>query len=252
MHLDHQNWQNLLEAIYEMNSADGHSSFSEAVVSGLSRIVAADVVVFQVLDRQSARIMTHMSPPAPFTEEEIAYYAAHSDEHPLADYYTREGDSMARRISDVIAEAEWRATKFYQTCLQRLALVHTVVLPVNVNSSVVVALSFSRREPDFSAKDCALLNAFAPHLRLAWKSRGNPWADRRELESRQRLRSLGLSPRESEVLFWMTEGKLNREIATMLGLTLGTVQDHVSRILEKLGLENRHAATVFAIAKLQS
>jgi DNA-binding NarL/FixJ family response regulator len=130
-------------------------------------------------------------------------------------------------------------------------LVHTVVLPVNIDATVVVAVSFSRGGPDFSAEDCALLNAFAPHLRLAWQSHDNPWADSREFESRRRLRGLGLSPRESEVLFWMTEGKLNREIATILGLTLGTVQDHVARILAKLELENRHAATVFAIAKLR-
>lgn len=246
-----QTWQKLLAAIYEMNSAHSHTSFSEAVVAGLSRIVAADVTVFQVLDRQFGRIMTHMSPPAPFTAEEIAYYATHSEEHPLASYYTREGDPMARRISDVIDETAWRASKLYQTCLQRLSLVHTVVLPVNLDASVVVALSFSRREPDFTAEECAVLNAFAPHLRLAWQAHENPWADRRELEGRQRLRDLGLSPREGEVLFWMTEGKLNREIAMMLGLTLGTVQDYVARILAKLELENRHAATVFAIAKLR-
>ena len=252
MRIDQHTWQKLLDAVYEMNSAQSHSSFSEAVVAGLSRIVAADVVVFQVLDREAGRIVTHMSPPAPFTAEEIAYYTTHSEEHPLAAYYTREQDPLARRISDVIDEAAWRASQFYRTCLQRLSLVYTVVLPVNINASVVVAVSFSRGEPDFTAEDCEMLNAFGPHLRLAWQSHDNPWADRRELASRQRLRDLGLSPRESEVLFWMTEGKVNREIATMLGLSLGTVQDYVAGILAKLELENRHAATVFAIAKLRS
>jgi len=250
--IDHPTSQKLLAAIYEMNSADTHSSFSEAVVAGLSRIVTADVVVFQVLDRKAERILTHMSPPAPYTAEEVAYYTKHSEEHPLSVYYTRERDPLARRVSDVIDEVAWRASKFYQTCLQRLGLVHTVVLPVDIDASVVVAVSFSRRDPDFTAEDCELLNAFGPHLRLAWQSHDNPWADRRELACRQRLQGLGLSPRESEVLFWMTEGKLNREIATMLGLTLGTVQDNVARILAKLELENRHAATVFAIEKLRS
>jgi DNA-binding CsgD family transcriptional regulator len=250
--IDHSTSQKLLDAIYEMNSADSHSSFSEAVVAGLGRIVVAEVVVFQVLDRKAERIMTHMSPPAPFTAEEVAYYTTHSEEHPLAPYYARTRDPMARRISDVIDEATWRASKFYQTCLQRLGLAYTVALPVDIDTAVVVALSFSRREPDFTADDCELLNAFGPHLRLAWQSHENPWADRREIESRERLQDLGLSARESEVLFWMTEGKVNREIATMLGLTLGTVQDHVARILTKLELENRHAATVFAIDKLRA
>jgi len=244
-------WRKLLDAVYEMNSAESHSSFGEAVVAGLSCILVADVVVFQVLDREAGRIMTHMSPPEPYTAEEIAYYATHSHEHPLAAYYARTQDTMARRVSDLISEAEWRATKLYQTCLQRLSLVYSAGLPVIVDASIAVGVSFCRREPDFTTEDCELLNAFGPHLRLAWQSHANPWADRRELESRQRLRDLGLTPRESEVLFWMTEGKVNREIATLLGLTLGTVQDYGARILDKLKLENRHAATVFAIDKLQ-
>ena len=251
MAISQKTWQQLLEAIFVMNSADNHSSFGEAVVAGLSRLVVADVTIFQVLDRKTQRLVTHVSPPMPYTEEEVAYYAAHSEENPLASYYTRKGDPKALRMSDVISQAEWEASTFYRTCCQRLGLAYSLVLPVNVDDSVVVALSFDRRSSDFTTEDCELLDAFGPHLRLAWKRHQNPWADRREFECRKRLQGLGLSPRESEVLFWMTEGKLNREIATLLGLTLGTVQDNVARILTKLEMENRHAATVFAIAKLR-
>jgi DNA-binding CsgD family transcriptional regulator len=244
-------WQQLLDAILVVNSADNHSSFGEAVVAALSQLVVADVTIFQVLDKKTQRIVTQVSPSMPYTAEEVAYYVAHSDENPLASYYTREGDPKALRMSDVIDQKEWEASMFYRTCCQRLGLAYSLVLPVNVDASVVVALSFDRRSADFTREDCELLDAFGPHLRQAWKRHENPWADRREIERRERLKCLGLSPRESEVLFWMTEGKLNREIATLLGLTLGTVQDNVSRILSKLQLENRHAATVFAIAKLQ-
>ncbi len=69
---------------------------------------------------------------------------------------------------------------------------------------------------------------------------------------RERLQRLGLAPRESEVLFWMTEGKQNREIATILGIALGTVQKYVAAILVKLGQENRHSATVFALKTLRN
>ena len=252
MPIHQKTWQQLLDAIFVMNSADNHSSFGEAVVAGLSKLVVADVTIFQILDRKTHRIVTHMSPAMPYTAEEVAYYAAHSEENPLASYYTREGDPKALRMSDVIDQKEWESSRFYRTCCQRLGLAYSLVLPVNVDAAVVVALSFDRRSPDFTTEDCELLNAFGPQLLLAWQRHENPWADRRELDSRKRLQGLGLSPRESEVLFWMTEGKLNREIATLLGLTLGTVQDNVARILTKLQLENRHAATVFAIAKLRA
>lgn len=252
MAIELKTWQHLLDAVFIMNSADNYSSFGEAVVAGLSRLVVADVTIFQVLDRKTQRLVTHVSPSMPYTEAEVAYYAAHSEENPLASYYTQEGDPKALRMSDVIDQAEWEASTFYRMCCQRLGLAYSLALPVNVDTSVVVALSFDRSSSDFTREDCELLDAFGPHLRLAWQRHQNPWADRRELECRKRLQDLGLSPRESEVLFWMTEGKLNREIATLLGLKLGTVQDNVARILSKLEMENRHAATVFAISKLRS
>ena len=55
-----------------------------------------------------------------------------------------------------------------------------------------------------------------------------------------------LTPREAEVLRWVAEGKANAEIATILGLTAGTVKLHVERILAKLGVENRTMAALAA------
>lgn len=243
-------WRQLLDTVFEINSAPSHATFGGTVVAGLSKIIEADVIVFHALDTRTQRILTQMSPPSPYTEKEISYYTAHPEQHPLGAYYAHHPDASARRISDVIDEKEWLASDYYRHCLQGLGLVYSVVLPVKVDVSIVAALSFCRRTPDFTREDCTLLDALSPHLRLAWQRHENPWNDLRERECRQRLQALGLSLREGEVLFWMTEGKLNREIATLLDLGLGTVQDHVSHILTKLQMENRHVATVFAIEHL--
>lgn len=61
------------------------------------------------------------------------------------------------------------------------------------------------------------------------------------------LRALGLSRREAEVLGWVTEGKTNEEIGTILGARRRTVEKHVERILEKLGVETRTAAARVAL-----
>jgi DNA-binding CsgD family transcriptional regulator len=166
-------------------------------------------------------------------------------------YYAQGADPKARRVSDVIDQAAWVETDFYRQCLQRLQFLHWVALPLEINESTVVALSFARRDPDFTERDCELLDAFAPHFRLAWERHENPWAGQRQLTAQRRFQALGLSPRESEVLYWMTEGKQNPEIAAILGIRLGTVQEYVADILKKLGQENRHAATVFALQRLR-
>lgn len=61
------------------------------------------------------------------------------------------------------------------------------------------------------------------------------------------LQSLGLSPRESEVLSWVVAGKTNPEIATILGLSRRTVQTHLDHIYRKLDVTTRAAAVAKAM-----
>lgn len=251
MPIDPKTWRELFEAVYEIHSAKNHADFASAVVVGMQRLITADVTVFQVLDRENERILTRMAPEEPFTPEEVAYYTAHSDEMPLVPYYARTRDLRARRMSDVMDKRAWLESKYYDRCLRRLDLPYGLALPITIDASIVAALSFNRRGADFTAHDCERLDAFAPHFRLASERHENPRAGPRQLDAQRRLQELGLTPRESEVLFWMTEGKQNREIATILDLQLGTVQQHVAALLAKLEQENRHAATVFALGALQ-
>src|SRR5215467_11455916 len=75
---------------------------------------------------------------------------------------------------------------------------------------------------------------------------------RPNFESAKPLEALGLTPREAEVLLWVAQGKSNGDIATILGCAENTVKVHVARIFEKLGFENRNAATVRALEMLSS
>ena len=61
--------------------------------------------------------------------------------------------------------------------------------------------------------------------------------------------SLGLTPREAEVLFWISHGKSNHDIAVILAAKTGTVRKHVEHVLSKLNVENRTAAAVMALEK---
>ncbi len=58
-----------------------------------------------------------------------------------------------------------------------------------------------------------------------------------------------LSPRESEVLLWLTRGKANRDIATILDVSPRTVTKHVEIVLSKLNVENRTAAAFLTMRK---
>ncbi len=66
------------------------------------------------------------------------------------------------------------------------------------------------------------------------------------------LRSLGLTVREAEVLYWIAQGKTNREIARILGTSMETVKKQVQGILVRLQVENRVSAASIATRLLQS
>ena len=52
-----------------------------------------------------------------------------------------------------------------------------------------------------------------------------------------------LTLREAEVLYWLSLGKANRDIADILGMSYRTVDKHLEHIYAKIGVESRSSAT---------
>ena len=59
--------------------------------------------------------------------------------------------------------------------------------------------------------------------------------------------AFGLTSREAEVLSWITNGKSNRDIGTILDLSPRTINKHLEHIHRKLGVENRTSAAAMAM-----
>ena len=56
-----------------------------------------------------------------------------------------------------------------------------------------------------------------------------------------------LSPRELEILEFVTNGMSNKEIASRLGISQQTVKNHMTSILKKLNVQDRTQAAVTAL-----
>ena len=64
------------------------------------------------------------------------------------------------------------------------------------------------------------------------------------------LELLGLSQRETEVLFWMMQGNDNKAIAAQLSVGKSTVGKHLESIYRKLGVQSRTEAIAQVLEKL--
>ncbi len=73
---------------------------------------------------------------------------------------------------------------------------------------------------------------------------------REEHEMLQQM--LNLTVREAEVLLWVSRGKSNRDVAQILDISPRTINKHLERVFEKLGVENRAAAAVLAVRTLNA
>jgi DNA-binding CsgD family transcriptional regulator len=105
------------------------------------------------------------------------------------------------------------------------------------------------------SEETAILDLLAPHIAIA----------QRNLERVEKLRRMarqvipqptdlervGLTPREAEVLHWVMQGKGDDLIASILEISVRTVNQHITSILKKLKSETRGSAAYEAMVKLK-
>lgn len=101
--------------------------------------------------------------------------------------------------------------------------------------------------PDFSAEELSLLAMGQTHLANAHALARLDAAGSSPVTPEPLCRA-GLTPREADTLYWVSQGKSNVETALILGISLHTVKDHLSSIFDKTGNGNRWGAILWASA----
>ncbi len=104
--------------------------------------------------------------------------------------------------------------------------------------------------------------SFALHQQLSAESAGDSAEEAghwlivmRERSDAAIIEAMGLNfrltAREAEVLYWVIKGKINRDIADILGASPATVKKHLERVFAKLGVETRTAAAAMALGRIR-
>jgi DNA-binding CsgD family transcriptional regulator len=150
----------------------------------------------------------------------------------------------------------WGALKFrYQQALAAQRLAEVLLQQAARKTMENKARQQAREEAEGLLQQAALVyeqlgigERRAAVQRLSAQTRLDAQWKRRKTLATQR-QAEGLTLRELQTLHLLAAGKTNKEIASTLGISMGTVELHVTHILTKLNCENRTQAVLYAVSK---
>lgn len=165
--------------------------------------------------------------------------AAWSPEHPFArkNHCALRPATLVR--SELMDDAEWQQTSMYREVDAPLGIEDMLGLYFPTPAGHLCAV-FCGRKGSFPAAEREGAESFREVAQSLLESRPAAPAPRTERSPAERP----LSPREAEIVHWISEGKSNQEIALILGISHHTVRKHLESIYTKLGVENRTSAAL--------
>jgi DNA-binding CsgD family transcriptional regulator len=188
-------------------------------------------------------------------------FERHMDQHPVLKHYRlshRRGEQQnVQKIADFLSNPAWRRTALYSESLRHLDTDFQMIVPIEMDRETAVGIAVNRKTIDFSEHDRNILQELAPHIARAYRNAMRRLRLRRlfnpdcQEQSFETLRHLGLTERESQVLFWLIQGKTTPQIAVIVSCAPRTVDKHLEHLFAKLNVETRSGAIAAVLERIE-
>jgi DNA-binding CsgD family transcriptional regulator len=234
----------LLHAIGEA-CTDG-AAFAREGVALLPNLIGSDLTTLVVCDLERGH--RSVIPRGMVSRHAVEVFDHYFHVHPLVREHGRNPNAVTKRISDLVPGEDFRRTPLYNEYYRPLRIDDAMAVPLHVDQRFLVSFVLNRSGRGFSERDRELAEILRPHLANLYRlGIAVERARDRPAEAEAEAAQVPLTPREREVLDWVAAGKTNRDIAAILGASPRTVEKHLERIYEKLGVETRTAAVMRSI-----
>ena len=208
----------------------------------LTTLVSADMMNYGALDLRTQTLEARTTCDRSFWPTAATGFATFMQKYPYFSFDATVNEGKPFFRSDFITARQFRDTDIYYECFRLLETMDHAAIYVPTDDGCSAWFAAERGRRDFDDRDRLMLTLGQSHL-----------SNSRQLAlSRQKVRDefpiepasfcrVGLTPRESEVGYWVVEGKSNAEIAAILRIQTQTVKSHISTLFNKTGTGNRLA-----------
>jgi len=243
MRLSHKDYEILLQTIYELHEHRTLEEFRARVPAILLKLVPSEHFFWPTYRINPIgplqEMVDYVESQPRLTDPVRQMISANLMDHPFTKYMFSGGLEKSLKLSDFMTQAQFRRWKHSQLHLDwgfRFNLMSQVKSRPGTGS----AIGMCNYDRDFTELDRLKMNLIRRHFEQAQEQA--EWVSKQTEKSALSLEQFKLTSRELQVARWLGLAKSSQEIAIIIGCKPRTVEKHVERILEKLGVENRQAA----------
>ncbi|WP_309385454.1 response regulator transcription factor [Cerasicoccus frondis] len=226
----------------------GLDNYAERSFEFIDTLLSSEFVIFGTLDPRTQVLEISVNKEITGWTRAITAYGHLMADYKLWDWDHTVNDGKPFTRSDFFSNRQFRDTSMFSEVYGPLGIDDHCAVHVPGVSGEIPFFGVERQGgTDYTTDERDL-------LRLAQSLLGNARSiakarDNLSIASAKAaaLCRAGLTPREADVLYLVSEGKSNEEIAIILGIEVYTVKDHVKSVYRKTGCSNRLSAALWAL-----
>lgn len=212
----------------------------------ISRLVPSDLAGFGGLDTATRQLSASFDHHPPALQSSLQAYGQLMHKYPPFSFDPEVNGGKPYSMGDFFTRPKLHDLDIYQEVHVPLGVEDQCYVHVPSEPGIHFFFGLFRAGHDFVERDKELLALAQPHLANA-RALVLAQSAVREISITPALfTQMGFTTRESDVIYWLTQGKANFEIATAMHIRSDSVSAYLRAIYEKMGVENRVAATVHA------
>jgi DNA-binding CsgD family transcriptional regulator len=223
-------------------------NYVERVFQLTSRLVRCVLNSHGVKDLATGQLEANFDRNLPGLANAFSAFGQFMHKYPATRFDPATNGGKPFSMRDFFSQPAFHDLDIYQEVYGPMGYRDHCFVHVPATPGKAVFVGFFRDDSIFGEEDKAVLEILQPHLANARRLALAASAHADVPLSPEAFERAGFAPRECDVIYWLTQGKSNEEIAKILRIRPDSVSRNLQAIYIKMGVEHRVAAVIHALS----